>query len=59
MVGHAGRRAECSHSWIRCSSVRAIEHRVEDSALQIVKKRYARGKINRVEFEQTKRDLGA
>ncbi|MGQ0665395.1 MAG: SHOCT domain-containing protein [Nitrospiraceae bacterium] len=29
----------------------------EDSALDIVKKRYARGEINRQEFENMKRDL--
>ena len=28
-----------------------------DTALDLLKKRYARGEINREEFEQTKRDL--
>lgn len=31
----------------------------EDSALRILRDRYARGEIEREEFEQRKRDLGA
>ncbi len=32
--------------------------RAEDSPLEILKRRYARGEINREEFEEKKRDLG-
>jgi putative membrane protein len=30
-----------------------------ESALDVLKRRYARGEVNREEFEQMKRDLGA
>lgn len=32
--------------------------RAADSAMEILRQRYARGEINREEFEQKKRDLG-
>ncbi len=33
------------------------ESRSEESALEILKKRYARGKVSKEEFEEKKRDL--
>jgi putative membrane protein len=44
--------------WLVVSS-RAGSHgqKPEETALEILKKRYARGEINQEEFEQKKRDL--
>jgi len=35
------------------------EHPTEDSALRILRERYARGEITREQFENMRRDLGA
>jgi putative membrane protein len=45
--------------WLVVSSrVGSHGQKPEESALEILKKRYARGEINKEEFEQKKRDLG-
>jgi len=43
--------------WLMVSSRGGISPRTEDSALEILKKRYARGEIKKEEFEQMKKDL--
>ncbi|MEW6569742.1 MAG: SHOCT domain-containing protein [Nitrospirota bacterium] len=43
--------------WLAVSSKTRQEGRGEDSALDILRKRYARGEINKEEFEQRKKDL--
>jgi putative membrane protein len=43
--------------WAIQKSKGAGTGRTEDSALEILKKRYARGEISKEEFEEKKRDL--
>ena len=43
--------------WIAHSTKASPEPKGGDSALEILKKRYARGEINKEEFEEKKRDL--
>ena len=43
--------------WVLDQTVTRQRGRSEDSALDILKKRYARGEINREEYEGKKKDL--
>ncbi len=43
--------------WVVLSTDRKHETRTEDSALEILRNRYARGEINKDEFEEKKKDL--
>ena len=44
---------------VKSSGPGSREVKSEDSALEIIKKRYARGEINKEEFEEKKRDIEA
>ena len=43
--------------WIVLSANKGRETKPEDSAIEILKRRYAKGEINKEEFEEKKKDL--
>ena len=43
--------------WIILSTNKGRETKPEDSAIEILKRRYAKGEINKEEFEEKKKDL--
>jgi putative membrane protein len=44
--------------WIVLSTDKRHGTKTEDSALEILRQRYAKGEVNKEEFEEKKRDLG-
>jgi putative membrane protein len=43
--------------WVLLSTTKGHETKVEDSAIEILKRRYARGEINKEEYEKIKSDI--
>lgn len=43
--------------WVVLSTDRRHDTKAEDSSLEILQKRYAKGEINKEEFEEKKKDL--
>ncbi len=48
----------CLIRWVVLSTDRKSGSKSEDSAMDILRNRYARGEINKEEFEEKKKDLG-